>query len=158
MQGHVVLVPSCCFLHYNYYHAGVFAPRQGIVKAGKFPFDYLSFVLFLIWFCFDCSNQVYDLTQLISALNFKSYPSLSYIKRVEWNNRWLNNFLLSAFSFIFHNTEFLTRVTFAGPYQLFMRFSSLFCHYIWYSGQICMLITNSTTSLRFEVLHCPPPH
>ncbi|KAI3437124.1 TLC domain-containing protein [Psidium guajava] len=32
-------------------------------------------------------KMVYDLAQLISALNFKSYPSLSYIKRVEWNNR-----------------------------------------------------------------------
>ncbi|KAK4786698.1 hypothetical protein SAY86_010531 [Trapa natans] len=30
---------------------------------------------------------VYDLTQLLSALYFKSYLSLSSIKRVEWNNR-----------------------------------------------------------------------
>ncbi|KAI4387286.1 hypothetical protein MLD38_005129 [Melastoma candidum] len=32
-------------------------------------------------------KMVYDLSQLISALNFKSYSSLSNMKRVEWNNR-----------------------------------------------------------------------
>lgn len=32
-------------------------------------------------------KMVHDLTQLVSALYFKSYLSLSYIKRVEWNNR-----------------------------------------------------------------------
>lgn len=32
-------------------------------------------------------KMVYDLSQLISAVNFKSYSSLSKIQHVEWNNR-----------------------------------------------------------------------
>jgi hypothetical protein len=33
------------------------------------------------------SKVVYDLTQVISAIYFKSYASLSKFQRVEWNNR-----------------------------------------------------------------------
>ncbi|KAF7833443.1 transmembrane protein 56-B-like [Senna tora] len=40
-----------------------------------------------IFICKMLFFQVYDLTQLISTVYFKSYSSLSKIQRIEWNNR-----------------------------------------------------------------------
>ncbi|XP_034676810.1 uncharacterized protein LOC117915381 [Vitis riparia] len=37
-------------------------------------------------------KMVYDLTQLISAVHFKSFSSLSKVQRNEWNNRSISTF------------------------------------------------------------------
>ncbi|KAL3754876.1 hypothetical protein ACJRO7_002039 [Eucalyptus globulus] len=75
---------------------------------------------------------VYDLTQLISALNFKSYPSLSYMKRVEWNNR-----AISTVHAIF--------ITVLSLYLVF--WSDLFADY-----QLNDLITYRSSSLSTSIL------
>ncbi|KAL5731904.1 hypothetical protein ACHQM5_004588 [Ranunculus cassubicifolius] len=49
-------------------------------------------------------KMVYEFGQLISSLSFKSYPGLTKIQRIEWNNKWISTlhaFFITTMSLYF---------------------------------------------------------
>lgn len=58
---------------------------EWLLKEYMLADSYIPYVS-IIWGILAC-KMVYDLTQMISAIYFKSYASLSKMQRVEWNNR-----------------------------------------------------------------------
>ncbi|XP_052207806.1 uncharacterized protein LOC127811712 [Diospyros lotus] len=66
------------------------SPVQLLLKGYLFADPLIPYISVIAGIC--ASKMVYSLSQLISGVYLKSYPSLSQSQKVEWNNRAISTF------------------------------------------------------------------